>query len=69
VEPVELVQTMSTRIYARYIGAEGVQDPRPRSWIHDPENLLIKLAPQRTRAWYSVTLGSDLARQLAALAS
>lgn len=67
-EPAELVQAVSTRIYARYIGEDGVQDPTPRSWIHDPENLLIKLIPERTRAWYSVTAGSELARELAALA-
>jgi nitroimidazol reductase NimA-like FMN-containing flavoprotein (pyridoxamine 5'-phosphate oxidase superfamily) len=67
-EPAEVVQAVSTRIYVRYIGEDGVQDPRPRSWIHDPENLLIKLAPQRTRAWYSVTRGSVLAEKLAALA-
>lgn len=66
--PAELVHTMSTRIYARYIGEEGVRDPRPRSWIHDPENLLIKLTPQRVRAWYSVAVESALAEKLTALA-
>lgn len=66
--PADLVQGMSTRIYARYIGENGVQDPRPRSWISDPENLLIKLTPQRVRAWYSVALESALAQTLAALA-
>jgi nitroimidazol reductase NimA-like FMN-containing flavoprotein (pyridoxamine 5'-phosphate oxidase superfamily) len=64
-EPRALVEEMSTRIYARYLGQEGAQDPRPQSWIHDPENLLIMLAPRRTRTWYSARSGSALAATLA----
>jgi nitroimidazol reductase NimA-like FMN-containing flavoprotein (pyridoxamine 5'-phosphate oxidase superfamily) len=52
-EPLELIQSLSTEIYRRYLGDEGVLAPDPQSWIHDPENLLIKLRPQKTRAWFS----------------
>jgi PPOX class probable F420-dependent enzyme len=40
-----------TRIYARYLGPEGVLEPEPQSWLHDPEHLLIRLVPQHTYVW------------------
>ena len=43
----EVVVPRSTTIYARYLGEEGVKDPEPASWIVDPENLLICLAPEK----------------------
>ncbi len=46
-----LVASKSTEIYTRYLGLEGVQKPEPQSWIHDPENMLICLVPQRVLAW------------------
>ncbi len=49
-----LVVPMAERIYLRYIGVEGVQDPVPQSWIHDADSLLLKLTPARTVTWYSV---------------
>jgi nitroimidazol reductase NimA-like FMN-containing flavoprotein (pyridoxamine 5'-phosphate oxidase superfamily) len=52
-EPRELVHKMSTTIYTRYLGEQGVLDPDPQSWIHDPENLLIRLKPEKILAWYS----------------
>lgn len=52
-EPAEFIQEMSTRIYTRYLGPEGVLAPDPQSWIHDPENLLIRLQPEKTFTWYS----------------
>ncbi|MFN2169106.1 MAG: pyridoxamine 5'-phosphate oxidase family protein [Anaerolineae bacterium] len=64
-EPRAFVEEMSTRIYTRYLGQEGTADPRPQSWIHDPENQLIMLVPRRTRAWYSVKRGSALSARLA----
>jgi hypothetical protein len=64
-EPRAFVEEMSTRIYTRYLGQEGAQDPRPQSWIYDQENLLIALVPQRTRTWYSVKSGSALSARLA----
>ena len=40
-----------TRIYTRYLGPQGVLEPDPQSWLHDPEHLLIRLDPQHTYAW------------------
>jgi nitroimidazol reductase NimA-like FMN-containing flavoprotein (pyridoxamine 5'-phosphate oxidase superfamily) len=51
--PRDLVHRLSTLIYTRYLGEDGVQDPDPQSWIHDPENLLIRLTPTTVRTWYS----------------
>lgn len=48
-----VVHPMAERIYARYIGVEGAQDPVPQSWIHDAESLLLKLTPARVVSWYS----------------
>ena len=45
-EPRELVASHSTWIYKRYLGEDGVLAEEPQSWIHDPENLLIKLTPE-----------------------
>lgn len=52
-EPVDFLQEMTTRIYTRYLGPDGILAKDPQSWIHDPENLLIKLTPDKTLAWYS----------------
>jgi PPOX class probable F420-dependent enzyme len=40
-----------TRIYKRYLGPQGVLEPEPQSWLHDPEHLLIRLNPQRVYVW------------------
>jgi general stress protein 26 len=50
-EPHEVVSAVSSRIYARYLGEEGVKDPEPQSWLNDPENLLIKITPERIISW------------------
>jgi nitroimidazol reductase NimA-like FMN-containing flavoprotein (pyridoxamine 5'-phosphate oxidase superfamily) len=50
-EPGEFVQEMSARIYARYLGPEGVLAAEPQEWIHSPENLLIKLTPEKIVTW------------------
>lgn len=50
-EPRTFVEDMATRIYTRYLGPDGVLAPDPQSWIHDPENLIIKLSPSRTHTW------------------
>lgn len=52
IDPAEVVP-IAERIYTRYIGVQGVQDPVPQSWIHDVDSLLLKLTPARTRSWYS----------------
>jgi PPOX class probable F420-dependent enzyme len=39
------------RIYAKYLGPEGVLAPDPQSWLDSEENLLIKITPKRLKAW------------------
>lgn len=50
-EPRSLVSEIAKRIYVRYLGIEGINDPEPQSWLNDPENLLIKLTPKRIISW------------------
>ncbi len=50
-EPRSLVSEIASRIYVRYLGSEGLQEPEPQSWLNDPENLLIKLTPTRIISW------------------
>jgi len=49
--PRSLVEEMSTRIYTRYLGPEGVLAPDPQSWIRDAENRIVKLTPRKTWTW------------------
>ncbi len=50
-EPRPLVSEIANRIYIRYLGLEGVKEREPQSWLKDPENLLIKLTPERIISW------------------
>jgi nitroimidazol reductase NimA-like FMN-containing flavoprotein (pyridoxamine 5'-phosphate oxidase superfamily) len=50
-QPRQLVSEIATRIYVRYLGEKGVQEPEPQSWLVDPENLLVKLTPRRIISW------------------
>jgi nitroimidazol reductase NimA-like FMN-containing flavoprotein (pyridoxamine 5'-phosphate oxidase superfamily) len=50
-QPRQLVSEIANRIYIRYLGIEGVKDPEPQSWLKDPENLLIKLTPEKIISW------------------
>jgi nitroimidazol reductase NimA-like FMN-containing flavoprotein (pyridoxamine 5'-phosphate oxidase superfamily) len=50
-QPRELVREIASHIYIRYLGVEGVKDTEPQSWLSDPENLLVKLTPQRIMSW------------------
>ncbi len=50
-EPREFVREMVTRVYTKYLGPEGVLAAEPQEWIYSPENLLIKLTPEKTVAW------------------
>ena len=50
-KPRKLVEDMSARIYLRYLGEEGVKAADPQSWIHDAENLVVRLTPQRVFTW------------------
>jgi len=50
-QPRHLVCDISIRIYTRYMGSEGVQDPEPQSWAVDPENRLIRLSARHVFTW------------------
>jgi len=50
-EPREMVTEIANKIYLRYLGPDGVREPEPQSWLKDPENLLIKLTPERIISW------------------
>ncbi len=50
-EPRQQVSEIARRIYIRYLGLDGVQEPDPQSWLNDPENLLIKLTPTKVISW------------------
>ena len=50
-EPREFVREMVTRVYTKYLGPEGVLAAEPQEWIHSPENLLIRLTPEKTVTW------------------
>lgn len=50
-EPRQLISEIASRIYARYLGTEGLKEEEPQSWLNDPENLLIKLTPKRIISW------------------
>jgi nitroimidazol reductase NimA-like FMN-containing flavoprotein (pyridoxamine 5'-phosphate oxidase superfamily) len=50
-EPRQLVSEVASRIYIRYLGTEGIREDQPQSWLKDPENLLIKLTPEKIMSW------------------
>ena len=50
-QPRNLVSEIANRIYIRYLGSDGVKESEPQSWLNDPENLLIKLTPDRIMSW------------------
>ncbi len=50
-EPRPMVRETASQIYLRYLGPEGLLDPEPQSWLDDPQNLLIKLTPERIISW------------------
>jgi len=50
-EPRQLVSEVASRIYIRYLGPEGIREDQPQSWLKDPENLLIKLTPEKIMSW------------------
>jgi PPOX class probable F420-dependent enzyme len=49
--PREEVKARIERIYTRYLGPQGVLEADPQEWLNSPENLLIKLPPQRIKSW------------------
>ncbi len=50
-EPLDFLQEMTTQVYIRYLGPEGVLAADPQEWIHSPENLLVKVTPSFTKTW------------------
>jgi general stress protein 26 len=50
-EPRDTIASIASRIYVRYLGVDGLQEPDPQSWLQDPENLLIKLTPTKIISW------------------
>jgi nitroimidazol reductase NimA-like FMN-containing flavoprotein (pyridoxamine 5'-phosphate oxidase superfamily) len=49
--PRDKVKARIERIYIRYLGPQGVREADPQEWLNSPENLLIKLLPQRIKSW------------------
>jgi len=49
--PRDFLEEKFIWIYKRYLGEEGVLAKDPQEWIKDPENLLIKLTPERVMSW------------------
>ncbi|HQE91458.1 MAG TPA: pyridoxamine 5'-phosphate oxidase family protein [Anaerolineae bacterium] len=49
--PREFVRDMALRIYARYMGPDGVLAPEPQEWANSPENLIIKVTPELVKVW------------------
>jgi nitroimidazol reductase NimA-like FMN-containing flavoprotein (pyridoxamine 5'-phosphate oxidase superfamily) len=45
------VQKYSISVYTKYLGAEGIKEQGPASWVVDPENRIIKLTPEKVFAW------------------
>jgi general stress protein 26 len=45
------VAEMAEHLYEKYLGPEGVKGSDPQSWKGDPENRLIKLAPEKVFVW------------------
>jgi nitroimidazol reductase NimA-like FMN-containing flavoprotein (pyridoxamine 5'-phosphate oxidase superfamily) len=45
------VAPLAKCIYAKYVGPEGILAPDVSSWIDDPENRIIKLAPKDVYLW------------------
>lgn len=52
-QPADQVKEKITQIYTHYLGTTGVLASDPQEWINDPENLLIKLTPEKIISWYS----------------
>lgn len=49
--PRQRVAELAERIYTHYLGEQGILAPEPQSWISDPENTIIRLAPENIYSW------------------
>jgi nitroimidazol reductase NimA-like FMN-containing flavoprotein (pyridoxamine 5'-phosphate oxidase superfamily) len=45
------IEEISRRIYLRYLDEEGIKNPEPQSWIHDPDNMVVQLKPTKIMVW------------------
>jgi len=45
------VSSLAEMIYARYVGEAEVSKEPYTGWVHDAENRIIKLKPERVFAW------------------
>ena len=55
-EPPALVRETVIRIYAKYLGREGIEAPTPRQMIDSP-HVIIKLTPTRVITWDDTMTG------------
>ena len=51
-EPREFLRDKFYWIYKRYLGEEGVLEESPQEWIEDPQNLLVRLKPEKVFTWH-----------------
>ena len=49
-DPVQ-VAPLAKQIYIKYVGPEGINAADVASWIVDPENRIIRLAPEHVYLW------------------
>jgi PPOX class probable F420-dependent enzyme len=49
--PADSVKRRIERIYAKYLGPDGVLEKDPQSWLNSPENVLLKFTPTRVKSW------------------
>jgi PPOX class probable F420-dependent enzyme len=50
-DPKDFLRDKIQWVYERYLGPEGVLEADPQEWLDSPENLLIKLTPEKVYAW------------------
>ncbi len=49
--PFEEVREKTLQVYTRYLGEQGILAPDPQEWANSPENLLIKIVPEKVNSW------------------
>jgi len=51
IDEPEAARLIAERIYARYLGREGVNSPTPQAMIHESEHLIVELEPDHLATW------------------
>ncbi len=51
IKPPDEVKIIVERIYKKYLGAEGILEPDPQTWLNSPENVLLNVLPTRIKTW------------------